>query len=93
MNIDAAHAWWDRVRVDLKLRRGQTGARLLEVVGRVGHSPYRLRRGVERLIGVLESWRTSSELPTWARKLLREARLHRESLIDVPPLEGELAEG
>ena len=93
MDIDAVHAWWDRVEVDLKLRRGQTGARLLEVVGHVGHSPYRLRRAVEKLVGVLKRWTASEEVPKWAKRLLREARARVEVLEDVPPLGDELTEG
>lgn len=93
MDIDAVHAWWDRVEVDLKLRRCQTGARLLEVVGCVGHSPYKLRRAVEKLVKVLQRWKTSGEVPKWATRLLREAKARMGVLEDVPPLGDELIEG
>jgi len=93
VDIDSVHSWWDRVEVDLKLRRGQTGARLLEAVGSVGHSPYKLRRVVEKLVLILQRWSASEDVPKWAQRLLREARARAVVLEDVPPLGDELIEG
>jgi hypothetical protein len=93
VSVDAAHAWWDRVEIDLKLRRGQSGARLLERAGRVGDSPYRLRLAVERIVSILHEWALSGEPPGWATKLLREAKRYREVLREVPPIGDEVESG
>lgn len=90
MTIDKAQAWWESTTVDLKLRRGQSGQRLLEIAGDVGYSPYRLRRAVERVVPVLKTWIAEGNAPKWAEKLLRECRRHYDVLELVPPLGDEI---
>jgi len=90
MTIDKAQAWWESTQVDLKLRRGQSGLRLLGIAGDVGYSPYTLRRAVERVMPVLKRWIVDSQAPKWAEKLLRECRRHYDVLELVPPLGDEI---
>lgn len=90
MTVDRAQAWWESTTVDLKLRRGQSGLRLLEIAGSVGYSPYKLRRAVERIMPVLKRWIVDDQAPAWAEKLLRECRRHYEALEVVPPLGDEI---
>lgn len=90
MTIDRAQAWWESASVDLKLRRGQSGLRLLEIAGDVGYSPYKLRRAVEKILPVLNRWIADDNAPEWARKLRKECRRHYESLELVPPLGDEI---
>lgn len=90
MTIDRAQVWWESTKVDLMLRRGQNGQRLLEIAGDVGFSPYKLRRAVERLMPLLKRWTEDGGAPQWASKLLRECRRHYDSLELAPPLGAEV---
>lgn len=90
MTIERAQAWWESVSIDLKLRRGQSGLRLLEMVGDVGYSPYKLRRAVEKIMPRLRCWISEGNAPKWAEKLYRECRRHYDVLELVPPLGDEI---
>jgi len=91
MTIDRVQVWWDNTQADLRLRRGESGRQLLEIVGHVGYSPYRLRRALEKMKPVLERWIAEGIAPTWAERLLRQIRRKLPILEVVPPLEGEEA--
>jgi hypothetical protein len=91
--IDAAQRWWDDVQADLRLRRGQSGLYLLEVIRYDGASPYRLCKSVERLIEILKEHITSGSAPKWADSLVKEAKGRRRVLQFVPPLPSEVDSG
>jgi len=90
MTIDRAQAWWDKTKADLRLRRGESGRRLLDLAGEVGYSPYRLRRALERLTPVLQRWVCEDQAPTWAGRLLRQCKQFLPVLEIVPPMGDEL---
>lgn len=90
MTIDRAQAWWDKTRVDLRLRRGESGHRLLDIAGDVGYSPYRLRRALERIMPVLKRWVLEESSPDWASRLLRQCRRYLAVVECVPPLSSEV---
>lgn len=90
MTIEKAQAWWESVAADLKLRRGQSGLRLLEMAGDVGYSPYKLRRAVERIMPRLRRWISEGNAPAWAEKLFKQCRRHYDVLELVPPLGDEI---
>lgn len=75
-SIDGAQRWWDSVAADLKLRRGQSGKRLLEIAGDVGDSPQKLLAAVERLQVVLGDWVNEGQAPLWAVRIHRMAKRH-----------------
>ena len=90
MTIDRAQAWWENTRADLLLRRGESGRQLLELVGDVGYSPYRLRRAVERITPLLSRWVSEDVAPSWAEKLLKQCKQHLLVLEVVPPVGNEV---
>ncbi len=90
MLVDSAQLWWDSVSADLRLRRGESGRRLLEMAGEVGFSPYNLRRAVERIMPALESWYQEGVAPGWAEKLYRQCKRWAPVLAMVPPLGDEV---
>ena len=92
MTIDKAQAWWDKTKADLRLRRGESGRKLLDIAGEVGYSPYRLRRALERMKPVLKRWVVEDHAPAWAERLLRQVKSYLPVLEVVPPVGGELEE-
>lgn len=90
MTIDRAQAWWDKTRVDLRLRRGESGRKLLDIAGEVGYSPYRLRRALERIKPVLTRWVNEDQVPSWAERLLRQVKQFLSVVECVPPMGDEL---
>jgi hypothetical protein len=91
MTIDKAQSWWESTKADLRLRRGESGRKLLEIAGHVGYSPYRLRRALEKMKPYLERWVAEGLAPAWAERLLRQVKRKLPVLEVVPPLEGEEA--
>jgi hypothetical protein len=90
MTIDKAQAWWDKTKVDLRLRRGESGRQLLALAGEVGYSPYRLRRALERIKPVLERWVHEDQAPPWAERLFRQCKQFGSVLEVVPPVGSEI---
>jgi hypothetical protein len=90
MTIDRAQSWWDKTKVDLRLRRGESGRKLLEIAGEVGYSPYRLRRALERILPVLKRWVCEDQAPAWAERLLRQCKQFLPVVAVVPPLGDEM---
>lgn len=90
MTIDKAQSWWENAKVDLLLRRGESGRKLLEIAGDVGYSPYLLRRAVERITPVLRRWVSEGIAPPWAEKLLAQCKQYKPILAVVPPIGDEV---
>jgi hypothetical protein len=90
MTIDKAQAWWDKTKADLRLRRGESGRKLLDLAGEVGYSPYRLRRALERITPVLQRWVTEDQAPAWAERLHRQCKQFLSVVECVPPMGDEM---